>query len=305
MRRSEGNLWAIVLAGGDGVRLRTLVRRLHGDERPKQYAALAGCRSLLRQTLERTALLVPPLRTVVVTLTDHTRYLAAELPGLAEVTVLAQPCDRGTGAAVLLAAHHIRARDPRATVVVFPADHVIAEETTFMHDIADVAAYVRESSERLVLLAATPTAADPGYGWIERGERVGWAGRAPVHRVRDFRENPTPEVARRLYTLGYLWNTFIFAAGLPGLIDAGRECIPLLHDRLVRLGVFAGTREEPWALRQAYLFAPFSDFSRAILESTVISVGVAHIAGASWFNVGTPERVARLLTRLADLGSSA
>ena len=44
----HGNLWAIVLAGGEGVRLRSLTRRLYGDDRPKQYAALVGARSLGR-----------------------------------------------------------------------------------------------------------------------------------------------------------------------------------------------------------------------------------------------------------------
>ena len=71
----HGNLWAIVLAGGEGMRLRGLTRRLYGDDRPKQYAALVGARSLLRQTLDRVGLLVPPERTVVVTLASHARYV--------------------------------------------------------------------------------------------------------------------------------------------------------------------------------------------------------------------------------------
>jgi hypothetical protein len=36
--------WAVVLAGGKGVRLRGLTRHVYGKERPKQYAALAGVR---------------------------------------------------------------------------------------------------------------------------------------------------------------------------------------------------------------------------------------------------------------------
>ena len=123
MRQSEResdreSLWAIVLAGGEGTRLRSVTRWLYGQERPKQYAVLSGTRSLLRQTLDRVARLVPPRRTVVVTLASHARYLAAELADLPEVTVLAQPRDRGTAAGVLLPAHWIHARDPRATVVV-------------------------------------------------------------------------------------------------------------------------------------------------------------------------------------------
>ena len=50
--RGDGSLWAVVLAGGEGVRLRPLVRRVCGDERPKQFVPLLGTRTLLRQTLD-------------------------------------------------------------------------------------------------------------------------------------------------------------------------------------------------------------------------------------------------------------
>ena len=73
-----GSLWAVVLAGGEGVRLRPLVRRMCGDERPKQFVPLLGTRTLLRQTLDRVRLLIPPERTMVVALESHTRYLAQE-----------------------------------------------------------------------------------------------------------------------------------------------------------------------------------------------------------------------------------
>src|SRR5205823_4834953 len=53
------DFWAIVLAGGEGVRLRPLVRRAMGDDRPKQYVKLLGPRTLLRQTLDRVGLGIP------------------------------------------------------------------------------------------------------------------------------------------------------------------------------------------------------------------------------------------------------
>jgi mannose-1-phosphate guanylyltransferase len=46
---------AIILAGGDGVRLRPLTRRLAGDDRPKQFCALLGGETLLEQTRRRRA----------------------------------------------------------------------------------------------------------------------------------------------------------------------------------------------------------------------------------------------------------
>ena len=41
--------WAVVLAGGDGARLRSLTRMLAGDERPKQFCTVIGNETLLQQ----------------------------------------------------------------------------------------------------------------------------------------------------------------------------------------------------------------------------------------------------------------
>ncbi|HLB54697.1 MAG TPA: sugar phosphate nucleotidyltransferase, partial [Gemmatimonadales bacterium] len=156
----EDRLWAVVLAGGEGARLRPLTRRVCGDDRPKQYAALVGSRSLLRQTLDRVALRIAVERTVVVTLRAHARYIAAELAGARGLHVLVQPEDRGTAAGVLLPAHWIQRHDPGATIAVFPSDHFIREELAFMDHVAQVAGAVRRGGEGIVLLGATPTAAE-------------------------------------------------------------------------------------------------------------------------------------------------
>src|SRR5260370_40922834 len=60
--------WGVVPAGGKGMRLRGLTRHLYGEDRPKQYAVLTGLKSLLRQTLDRVSLLIPPDRTTGVTM---------------------------------------------------------------------------------------------------------------------------------------------------------------------------------------------------------------------------------------------
>ena len=100
-------LWAIVLAGGRGVRLRPLVQVIHGDERPKQFAAIADSRSMLRHTLDRVALRIPPERTVVVVSQEDARYVTEEFRGASRPHVLVQPADRGTAAGILLPAHWI------------------------------------------------------------------------------------------------------------------------------------------------------------------------------------------------------
>ena len=131
-------LWAVVLAGGEGRRLLPLVRRVCGDERPKQYAPLLGTRSLLRATLDRTSSQVPSERTVVVTVASQRRLAESELTDEERPSLLVQPEDRGTAAAVMWAARWIRAREPSAIVAIFPSDHYVADEALFMRHVGTV-----------------------------------------------------------------------------------------------------------------------------------------------------------------------
>ena len=197
--------WAVVLAGGKGARLRGLTRHVYGKERPKQYAALAGGKSLLRQTLERVSVRIPPERTVVVTMAGQASYLAEELrhesPAL---HVLQQPEDRGTAAAVLLAAHWILARDSEARLVVLPSDHFVADDTIFMEHVVEVLTILETQPDRIILLGAEPTEPETDYGWITAGAMLPGSGRTPVYRVLRFSEKPDQEIADELFASGAL-----------------------------------------------------------------------------------------------------
>jgi len=109
---SAAPIWAIVLAGGEGVRLRPLVRELCREERPKQFAKILGSKSLLGHTLERVGVEIPPARTVIVTCRAHSKYLAQEFSGTPSHAVLMQPQDRGTAAGIFFPAHWIYSTDP-------------------------------------------------------------------------------------------------------------------------------------------------------------------------------------------------
>lgn len=295
---ARDSLWAIVLAGGQGIRLRALTRRLYGDERPKQYAALVGSRSLLRQTLDRVALTIPAEHTLVVTLRDHARYLAAEFTASPPPRMLVQPEDRGTAAGVLFAAHRIRWWDPEATVVVCPSDHFILEESAFMDHVADVAAVVSRHPDWMVLLGARPTEPETEYGWIEPGEPLPWSTGRALRRVRGFWEKPSAEMARACLAGGCLWNTFVFVAKVSTLVDAGRRFLPDLHDLLAWIAPFADTTDEAWAIEQAYALASSANFSRSILECCPSSLAVSRLPDLTWCDWGTPERVLRSLRQV-------
>ena len=125
--------WAIVLAGGEGVRLRPLVRQLCGDERPKQFAKIVGSKSLLGHTLDRVGLEIPPSRTVISACRVHDEYLAQEFPETPAQRDLAER----------LPESWIHSQDPEAVVSIFPADHFILEESAFMRHIVNLAAFVQ------------------------------------------------------------------------------------------------------------------------------------------------------------------
>lgn len=269
MLESSNDLWAVVLTSGEG-------------DSP----------TLLSHTLDRVARLTAPSRTVAVTQASHAAHVADEVAGHPAITVLAQPCDRGSAASVLLAAHWIRARAPGAVVAALPTNHFIVEESVFMSHVAAAGAYVRRHPGWLLLLGVPPAEPAPEHGWIEPGEPVGWTGRGAVHRVRAFHDKPPAELARRLRGRA-LCNTSVLMATVAALVDAGQACLPLLHDRLTRFDLFTGTRYEPLALQQAYLFAPTADFSRAVLASADVPLAVVEIPALTRWDLGTPERVAR------------
>ena len=296
---TDTQAWAVVLAGGKGVRLSGLTRHVYGEERPKQYAALTGGKSLLRQTLERVSVRIPSSRTVVVTMAAQQSFLSAEFghdsPG---PHVLPQPEDRGTAAAVLLAAHWIRARDSEARLVVLPSDHFVADDGLFMAQVVEVLNVLEAQPDRIILLGAEPTEPEIDYGWIELGAALPGAGRHPVYRVLRFQEKPTQAIADQLFGSGALWNTSVFAGRAATLVDAGRACLPSLHDRLAHLASFLGTENEHWALRQAYALAPPANFSRAVLERSSQTLAVMRLSSVAWRDLGTPRRVIRTLDEL-------
>lgn len=92
---------AVILAGGEGLRLRPLTRRIAGDERPKQFCALVGPETLLAQTRRRVGLAVSPARTALVVTQAHQRFytpLLADAPG---ACVVVQAKNVGTAPAIL------------------------------------------------------------------------------------------------------------------------------------------------------------------------------------------------------------
>jgi mannose-1-phosphate guanylyltransferase len=188
--------------------------------------------------------------------------------------------------------------DPAATVAVFPSDHFVLEEGTFMDQVREVSDFVGRCPQWIVLLGAQPTRPETEYGWIEVGEPLDATPSARLYRVRRFWEKPSAGTARACLAAGCLWNTLVVVAKAGTLVEAGRLCLPRLHERLARIAPFANTEDEAWAIQQAYALAPTANFSRGILEAGLPFLGVWKLPAVTWSDWGTPRRVVQSLRRM-------
>lgn len=201
-RRPATKLHVVLLAGGSGTRFWPLSRK----NRPKQFHALAGKRSLLVETWNRVRKLAPASRIWVVAPKALTASIRAELPALRADRLVPEPSPRDTGPAIGLACALIAKRDPQAIAAVFPTDHVVRDTQRFI-DAVQVA--VREAARgSLVCLGVRPDRPATGFGYLRCAKRPVRGRAVDVSR---FVEKPDLSRARRFLKDGaYLWNAGMF-----------------------------------------------------------------------------------------------
>ena len=289
----RGELWAIVLAGGDGTRLAALTRSLHGQEIPKQFAALTGARTFLQMTMERIAPVVPPQRTVVVVGERYRALAEAQLAEFPGVEVVAQPRNLGTAVGVLLPLAHVLARDPAARVILFPSDHHVRRRAPFLDGVRRAVLAAQASAGGVALMGAAAESAATDLGWIVRARPVGPA-EAQAATVARFVEKPTEPTAMRLLQSGALWNTLVIAARGPALWALARRPLARLAAGFARYRRLVGLPAAEALLQDLYRRLPAADLSRDVLERAPGLVAVAAI-DAGWSDCGTPERLVRCL----------
>src|SRR5580704_2385008 len=78
-RRKPKHEWAVILAGGDGTRLREFSYKVSGDRRPKQFCEFFGGKSLLAHTRDRLQPLLLDENTFFVLNHAHRVYYWREL----------------------------------------------------------------------------------------------------------------------------------------------------------------------------------------------------------------------------------
>lgn len=273
----DDHRWAVVLAGGEGTRLRTATSRLHSDKRPKQFCAVEGTRTLLERTLERTALFARPERTLVSVLRQHSAWApTAEWPS--ELIPDVQPTNRGTAPAALRTTLRIAERHEDAVVAVFPADHFVSDDAMFIETVLQAAAHVETHPHHLLCVGAQPTAPESNYGWLLPAADPP-DPRCPHPTI--LLDGPSRDGARWLMAQAALWNTGVFVARAALLLRLFALTTPDWTLELTRLGAWHPTR-----MAASYRHLPTRDLWRDVIGCTRHGLYAVALGDVGWRELG-------------------
>jgi mannose-1-phosphate guanylyltransferase len=181
--------WAVILAGGDGVRLRDLSYSVSGDGRPKQFCPFFGGKSLLAHTRERILPLFREENTLFVLNRAHEVHYRSQLADVPSSRRLVQPSNRGTAAAIALSVLAVLQRDTHATLAFFPSDHHYLEPSVFRATLSCGLRLAKDYPDRILIVGAHAHYLETEYGWIEPGPASLESARVPLHFVSAFWES--------------------------------------------------------------------------------------------------------------------
>jgi mannose-1-phosphate guanylyltransferase len=298
---------AIVLAGGDGLRLRPFVRQLKGFDLPKQYVSFIGTRSLLQHTFDRTERLIPANRVYTVLTKNHLQYpeVQKQIYGRPPHTVVIQPTNKGTGPGLLLPLMHIHKRRPDSIVAVFPSDHFFLQEDLFAAYVRQAVQIVEASPGKIIFLGAEPNNNDSEYDYILPEFEIPTAG-SRAQSIKAFIEGPESDLAARITSIGALWNTQVIVFKSKTLLDLIHSSSPKLYSSFQRISQSIGTPQGFQVLDKAYREMEPVDFYKDLTGLFDLhshnQLSLIQMRGLSWSAWGCANRIVSFLDGLNWLG---
>jgi mannose-1-phosphate guanylyltransferase len=289
--------WAVILAAGEGKRLRSYIHRIAGRECPKQYFPIVGTTTLLEQTLVRVSLRLAPERTLAVVNHAHQGFYSAISNTRPELELLIQPDDLGTAPGILYALLVIAKRSANASVAIFPSDHYVGDDDRFMHYVDSAFDATLRHPEKPIILGIAASKAELGYGWIEPGSLITNGAKLPVFQISGFWEKPPLHIARELCRRSCLLNSFIIVGKVSALIGTIASALPSMYAAMNVAQSALGH-----ALEEVMIWAIYSrmsrvDFSHSVLAGRPDKFSVMPISDVEWSDLGVPERVIALRSR--------
>lgn len=201
------------MAGGIGSRFWPVSR----ESRPKQFLNFSSDgRSFLRLAYDRIVDIIPRENIFVTSLTRYRGLVMSDIPDLDETNLLLEPYNRNTAPCIAYSTYTLLRRDPKAVVVVIPADHVIDDWELYRRTILTGMEYA-SGNPGIVTLGVVPTRPDSNFGYIQVAGAM--EPLVPV-KVKTFTEKPDRELAKVFMDTGeFLWNAGIFISRARTIID--------------------------------------------------------------------------------------
>ncbi len=282
-------LHAVIMAGGSGTRFWPASR----SATPKQLLDLTGGQTMIQGTIGRLGELVSPERVLVVTNQRLVDPIRAQLPDVPPTAIIGEPCRRDTAPCIGLAAALVIRDDPDATMVVMPADHVIAPAEKFQAAMRYAERLVTEEPTRLITFGIRPTYPAEIFGYIERGERVHEHEGTNAYKVEQFHEKPKAVDARRYLDSGnFYWNSGIFVWRAATILDELKRHEPGMYQHVMAIGEAVGSADFDEIFAREFTAIEGRSIDYAVMEKAS-EVAVIE-APFQWDDLGNWQALSRL-----------
>jgi len=269
------------MAGGIGSRFWPMST----TEKPKQFLDVLGVgKSLLRQTYERLLPICPAENILVVTNESYKELVAKDIPEMLEDHILCEPMRRNTAPCIAFASYKIKAKNPDATIVVCPSDHLVLKEDSFV-EIMNLAIDQARNNNSLVTLGIKPHRPDTGYGYIQFKEENTHPDDR-VKKVKTFTEKPSLEIAEQFLESGdFYWNSGIFIFNLETIVNSFEQHLHDVHTLFSEGLENFYTENEANFILDTFQKCPNISIDYGIMEKSK-SVDVV-LADFGWSDLGT------------------
>lgn len=253
------------MAGGTANRFWPISR----ESKPKQFLDITGSgKSFIRSTYERFSRIVPSENIIVVTLSRFSYLVRAQIPELPESNLLLEPYARNTAPCIAFATYSILKRNPDATVIATPADHIIKNEDRFKAAMLKVMEYA-ESKPALMTIGIHPTEPDTSYGYIQATGGKEDSGADTPLKVKTFTEKPDKALAEVFCKTGeFYWNSGIFAWKASVIKEEMEKYIPDVTSLFAGWERALGSDKEQAFIEKAYSDCPKVSIDYGVMEKT-------------------------------------
>ncbi|MEN8249661.1 MAG: mannose-1-phosphate guanylyltransferase [Bacteroidota bacterium] len=253
------NTYVVIMAGGSGTRFWPFSR----VKKPKQFLDVLGLgKSLLQMTFERFRAITDADKIFIVSNKKYKSLIAKQLPELSMEQILLEPFQRNTAPCIAYASYKIGKKDPNATIIVSPADHVVFKDEIFT-SLIKKAANAAKSSERIVTVGVEPNRPETGYGYIQYMEDDS----TDIKKVKTFTEKPELEIARTFVESGeFVWNAGIFVFSVSSIKTAFGQFLPDMAESFDSIEEHLYTAKEQEAVDECYTQCKSISIDYGIME---------------------------------------